>query len=296
MPECPEITILSQLLMSKLKGVNFEKLIVTSGKYLKKNLVGSNLIKNHKLENCDSKGKLLYMTLSNKKEKIYLISHLGLTGEWQFESNNNTRIKIITDKLTLYYNDPRNFGNIEIVSNHDHLKKKLDSLAPDVLKNDFDLQSLVKEYLSKSLSRKKQLIFKVLMKQNLKDGIVSGLGNYLTPEILYDAKISPFRTIGSLSSIEIKKLSKSIKYIVKLSYYNNNTGYMTNFGDFVNIHKLNIDNKIYPEYHENIKLNKTDKFNFKVYRQDKDPKGNKVDKDKTINKTRTTYWVKNIQK
>jgi len=299
MPECPEITILSQLLMYNFKGAIFEKMTVVSGKYLKKKLLGLNLLNQHKLTQCDSKGKLLCMTLTNKTGTIYILSHMGLTGEWQTEKTDNTRLKISTNKGTLYYNDPRNFGNVELTDDIKHLNKKLDSLAPDVLKTEFsdtEFKDMISDYLSKSSSRKNQMIFKVLMKQNLKDGIISGLGNYLTPEILYEAKISPFRTIGSLSNSELKKLSQAIKLIVKLSYYNNNTGYMTHFGDFTKIHKQKIDNKEYPEYHTDVKLKKTDQFKFKIYRQNKDPKGNKVSKDKTINKNRTTYWVSDVQK
>ena len=82
---------------------------------------------------------------------------------------------------------------------------------------------------------------------------------------------------------------------MKLSYYSNETGYMTSFGDFIQLHKERIDKGIYQNYQPSIKLDdKT--FEFKVYRKDKDPFGNDVDADKTIQKTRSTYWVKNVQK
>ena len=71
---------------------------------------------------------------------------------------------------------------------------------------------------------------------------------------------------------------------------------MTNFGKFIEIHKQKIDNGIYPDYHAEIKLSKTDKFKFSVYQQNKDPFGNMVEKNKEINKGRTTYWVPTIQK
>jgi len=71
---------------------------------------------------------------------------------------------------------------------------------------------------------------------------------------------------------------------------------MTNFGDFISAHKKGIDSGKYPDYHPDIKLISTDKFDFKVYRKSKDSLDNPVVGDKTINKNRTTYWVPNVQK
>ena len=175
----------------------------------------------------------------------------------------------------------------------------LDSTTfPYALKTDFtesDFKGYVNNFLKVSKARHNKYIFKALMSQDLKDGIVSGLGNYLTPEILYDCKISPFRPVGDLSDNDIKKLSKSIKKIIKLSYYNNVTGYMTAFGDFIHTHKERIDNGTYPTYHSNVKLKENEEFSFKVYRQKQDPNGHDVDPNKDLNPGRTTYWVPTVQ-
>jgi formamidopyrimidine-DNA glycosylase len=310
MPEGPEVTILSQYLLTKLKGRLVEKLEVLSGKYShKKPLENKDLLNGEnkfKIQNVESHGKLMWMTMKNTKnnDKLYLISHLGLTGEWGFSKGNNDRIKITIGnidnkkKYNLYYADDRNFGNIYIVDDIDDVRKKKDLLAPDALKTGMTLNefsNIIKKYISKSKTRKNQLIFRVLMNQTIKDGIVSGLGNYLTPEILYRAKISPFRKMDSLTEEDITELFKSMKYIIKLSYYNNTTGYMTNFGQFIKIHKEKINSGKYPVYHQDIKL-KEKEFVFSVYRKNNDPLGNAVEKDKTINKNRTVYWVPAVQK
>lgn len=308
MPEGPEVTILSQFLLTKLKGRIIENIEILSGKYKRNKIKNIDLLKNnkYKIKDIDTKGKLMWFKLKNIKDSkyIYMTSHLGLTGEWNFENNKNDRIKITIGnedndkKYTLYFNDDRNFGNIEIYDNVDEFNEKINELAPDALKTDFtddEFIDMVNKYLKVSSKRKDQLIFKVLMNQNKKDGIISGLGNYLAPEILYDAQISPYRKIGSLTKTELQKLSHSIKYLIKLSYYNNTTGYMTNFGDFIDKHKNGIITGKYPTYHSNIKLKNNEEFQFKVYRQDTDPFGNKVEKDKTINNGRTTHWVPKVQ-
>ena len=296
MPEGPEITLLSQYLSTKLKGRTFEKIVVFDNKYK-----SISLDTTYDITSVDSKGKLLWIILKNDTTIKYFTSHLGLTGEWSFSKSKNDKLRIIIGnktndkKYNLCYQDHRGFGKIEIISD---ITKRTSALADDALKTEFDdsdFVNMVGSFLKVSKKRQHQNIFKVLMKQTKKDGIVSGLGNYLTPEILYHCKISPFREIGSLNEKELKTLGYSIRYVIKLSYYNNTTGYMTNFGDFVKVHKERVDNGIYPEYHEAIKFEKNDKFEFKVYRQKKDPLGNPVDADKSINKTRTVYWVPNVQ-
>lgn len=305
MPECPEVTILSDYLKEELKNCSISMLEVLSGKYLNSKIMGNELLDGstrYDILNVESKGKILYMTLKYQNKTIYFVSHLGMAGEWSKNESNNDRIRLTYfqkngNMLKLCYIDPRNFGNVEILEKID-FTKRLNKLAPDVLKTEFTddyFLAIVNNFLKKSKKRSSQLIFKVLTKQNLSDGLFSGLGNYLIPEILYDAKLSPYRNIGSLTNDELLQLSKSIKYITKLSYYNNTTGYMKKFGNYSLKHKKGIDDGTYQNYHIDIILKNTDVFEFKIYQKKTDPFGNFVEKDKILNKGRTTHWVKNIQ-
>ena len=139
-------------------------------------------------------------------------------------------------------------------------------------------------------------IIKVLMNQDKSNGIGSGLGNYLCSEILYKSKLSPYRTLKSLTRKDIDNLCYSIKYIIKLSYYNNSTTYINSIPKkFIESHKTEIDNGKYPNYHSDIKFKKNQIFEFEIYGKKIDKLGNEIYPDKIINKGRTTYWVKNIQ-
>ena len=137
-------------------------------------------------------------------------------------------------------------------------------------------------------------IVKVLMNQNKSDGIGSGLGNYLVPEILYRCKISPYRTIGNLTNNEIMHLADVIKQVLRQCYIYNDTGYMADIKDFVKEHYDGVNKGKYPDYHSEIKILKNQKFMFYVYRQKVDPFGNKVIAEKILGK-RSTYWVPTIQ-
>lgn len=309
MPEGPEIVILSQFLSTKLRDRTLEKMDILSGKYSKKEMKNHELLDGkvlYTIKNVDSKGKLMWMVLENQdtKKNVYLTSNLGLTGFWGFTEGNADRLKFTihnegkTKKYFLYYEDDRNFGNIGIYSDPQDFYEKVDELAPDSLKEKYSVDDFVewyKSFLKKTKKRSEQNIALVLMKQKKDVGLVSGIGNYLMAEILYESKISPHRTIGSLSDEEIKNLGKAIQHLTKLSYYNNTTGYMTHFEDFIELHKERIDKGVYPDFHANVKLKKNEKFYFKVYRQKKDPYGNTVEADKSIQKTRSTYWTPNVQ-
>lgn len=310
MPEGPEVTLLAQFLNTKLQDRTLERMEILSGKYSKNAISNSDLLDGktmYTIKNIDSKGKQIWIVLEDKntKKHVYLLSHLGLTGFWGFNECPSDRLKFVihneddTKKYFLYYQDDRNFGNIEILTDAIKFQQKIDSLAPDSLKEQYTIDDFMKMYqkfLDKSKKRADQNITLTLMKQKKANGIVSGIGNYLVAEILYESKISPHRTVGSLSEDEIRELGKAIQHLTKLSYYNNSTGYMTHFDDFIELHRERVDKGIYPNFHSHVKLKKGEKFKFAVYRQKFDPLGNEVEADRDIQGTRTTYWVPKVQK
>lgn len=297
MPEGPEVIITTQYLKSKLLGKYILSLDVISGRYTHEKLKGKKLIENErwKIKKINSKGKFIWFELQNDlNDTIYLLNTLGLTGVWSFTSNNNSRVEITVvnskNKIyKLYYVDARNFGTIEITDDFQILKSKLDKLAPDVLKTNFDDDSLKKLIKKYAMKHKTINIVKILINQS---AIVSGIGNYLVAEILYDAKINPHRNLSNLTDPELFDLAKSIRKICKLAYYNNNTGYMKYYEKFMKTHSKKIISGTLPNYHPDIV---GDNFKFNVYQQKKDPLGNIVARDEII-KGRTIHWVPTLQK
>lgn len=301
MPEGPEIIITTQYLNTKLKKKKIESIKILSGRYTHEKLKGFDLLKNTPItiETIDSKGKFMWMKLiDNVGNTIYMLNTFGMTGRWSFHKDRNARIKFVIKsntntekKYDLYYIDTRNMGTLKFVTDKRILQKELDKLAPDVLKtvmDDDDLVREIKQYIARSKTDKN--LVKVLMDQK---AIVSGIGNYLVAEILYDAKLDPHRSIKSLSEYQLKNLAHSIRKIAKQSYYKNEVGYMDQFKLFMKTHVDRVDKGIFPNYHPDIKP--TESFQFKVYRKKKDPHGNDVETDELV-KNRKIHWVKNIQK
>ncbi|AYV83539.1 MAG: formamidopyrimidine-DNA glycosylase [Hyperionvirus sp.] len=304
MPEICEVALTAQYLLTKLKGRYITGMTVVAGKYTHLALPGGYLIEERaplKVMDIDSKGKMMWFVLKDKNGgDVFIINKFGLTGEWSFYDDKNDRIVFDVEgggkKYKLHYSDQRNFGLLYITDKRSVLDEKVEKLAPDLLKNDFSDEDFVRwvgEYLKVSARRKDVPIVSVLMKQDKKDGVGSGIGNYLSSEILYRAKISPLRKIGDLSRKELKRLAGVIRHVTKLCYMSNVTGYMKKLRRFMKTHAEKVKKGVYPNYHPEINVD-NEEFTFLTYGRDEDDLGNPVVSE-NIDGTRNTYWVPDVQ-
>ena len=268
MPEGPEVKTTVDFLKT-YEGKVLKKLTVLSGRYTKKHIDNINnpswrfpLL----LQNVECKGKFIYFSF---KDDVYFFNTLGMTGMWSNNISNHSRIKFEfkDDNTPLYYNDMRNFGTFKIVLRKKDLNIKLNSLGPDFLKDGF----LPETFYSLLKKKPNKTIAEFLMNQKN----VSGIGNYLKAECLYDAKISPHRFCAHISTDESNKLFHACRRIIQLSY---NTGGAT----IQNYRKPNGKKGLYSQ-------------RFAVYNQKTSPCGNEIIKEQTLDK-RTTHWVPAVQK
>lgn len=307
MPEIIEICVTSQFLSQELLNGKLQQIEILGGKYKRygsperTNEINSKCP--YEIKEISSKGKLMFIKLfdSINNETYYMTNSFGLEGRWSFTEVNHANVKLVVQKdnktINVYFVDHRNFGNISFLTPSE-FQTKLDSMGPDFLKEPFTEQEFhdrCKKFLILNKKSKPKKIVKVLMTQTAKDGLGSGLGNYLVPEILYRSKISPHTTINDIVDNQniIFELSKTIKYVLKLCYLTNETGYMIYIKDYLPIHKKMVLSGELPNYYPEIDI-KNNKFDFMVYRQKTDLDGNDVTREEII-KGRNTYWVKNIQ-
>ncbi len=308
MPEITEVLVTSHFLLTKIKNRYISKVDILSGRYTHQEIEGLSVFEKHlpaKIKNIDTKGKLLWFELENSlKEPVWLLCNFGLTGEWGFTKKNNARLKfkIINKdsdkKYNLYFLDDRNFGIIMFTNNRDIFNERINKLARDYIKESFtneEFYNAVKKFIEEKPRNKDKLLVKFLMDQNKGETVGSGIGNYIAAETMYEAKLSPYRTMGSLTKREIEKLNESIKKIIKISYLNNKIGYMERISDYIDRHKEQIKKGKFPNYLPEIKIKDNEEFEFRVYQQDIDKLGNKIQSDKIIT-GRTTYWVPSVQK
>ena len=260
MPEGPELYYLSQELKHKLKNQYFDNIVSNT----KSTVI---LPKKSKIKDIYSYGKNLIL----ETEDYILLVHLGITGWLQIEKPKIYKYILEFSKTTYYLNDRRRFSKLMLFENSTELEKYLEKFGVDILSPQFTL-----EYFENIIKSKKKLLCNLLLDQSY----FAGLGNYIKNDALYLSKIHPDKKSNNMSENQIKDLYQNILII---SYSN------------VFTHLENANLKI-PSKLKKYKPNKLYvPYNFFVYEQEYDKKGNKVIYLKN-HCGRRTFYVKSIQK
>lgn len=204
-------------------------------------LADFSLIKNCHLFDVERKGKLLRMILKTcsrclyekkehfrkhipKKEEeeltqpkeYHLYLHMGMSGRisspdnipsLESQSNNNyppdhTHLIIkVSDQVQVAFSDPRRFGGVGL--GHDSiLGRQWNQIAVDAMDPNLSLDALV---------GKSKGIKSLLLDQKY---ALSGVGNWIADEVLYQSKIHPNQTM--LSFDEVSQLKDRLKHILKI--------------------------------------------------------------------------------
>lgn len=118
---------------------------------------------------------------------------------------------VMNDNTCFYFGDMRRFGSWTISDQRSVLNKKLRTLGPDMLTSppipDQEFIRIFRTYNSDN-------ICKVLMGQKA----VSGIGNYMKAEVLYECRISPWANVSCLSDSTLIALHKAIREIARKAY------------------------------------------------------------------------------
>jgi formamidopyrimidine-DNA glycosylase len=115
----------------------------------------------------------------------------------------------LSKKIDLIYNDVRKFGFLKILKSKNIEKEShLSALGPEPISKSFNFK-----YFKKNIINKKKNIKNILMDQHF----VAGLGNIYVNEVLFLSGVHPKKSIKKISSIEIKKIIKNTKKILKKS-------------------------------------------------------------------------------
>tara|TARA_R110001592_G_scaffold192755_1_gene439595 strand:+ start:290 stop:1117 length:828 start_codon:yes stop_codon:yes gene_type:complete len=223
------------------------------------------------VEKIECKGKFIYWTFTNG----FIIFHtLGMSGTWRLQNKKPKYGKLSFERgdgKLAHYKDFRRFGTFKIFQPEcasEKLNHKLTKqLGPDIL-NDVVSWELWEERLRKVNHHN---ITKALMNQR----VVAGIGNYIKAEALYRAKISPHRTVESLSDKELYDLYETCLWVIKAAY---------------ETRSRTVKDYPLPDGSQG-----NFRFYFQVFGKRKDAMGNPVIRDKTLD-GRTTHWVREIQK
>jgi len=227
MPELPEVETTVKDLWKKILSRKIEDVWTDFPRMIKrpkdfKDFVKD--IKRRKIENIRRRGKNILIYLSGNKTLLIhqkLTGHL-LLGKWKKKGNIwqpppgplsekvNTYIHLLftfDDGQQLALSDLRKFAKAELL-NKDELKKELSSLGLEPLDKSFTLENF-----TEALSRARGKIKQVLMDQT----VIAGIGNIYSDEILWRAKVHPFKEISQLSEKELKNIYQAIRKTLPLA-------------------------------------------------------------------------------
>ena len=227
MPELPEVETIVRDLKKEVVGKTFSDIWVESTKIVKDYKRFKNELLFKKILDIKRRGKNILFFLSSGKILLIhqkLTGHL-LLGKWKRKNNKwvcdiegplkedpmNSFLRLILffkEGFQLALSDLRKFAIVEILTN-DELQKKLNSLGFEPLSKNFTFE-IFKNAIYKKREKK---IKEVLLDQK----IIAGIGNIYSNEILWDAKINPFKKVEVLKIEELKRIYNSMKKILKLA-------------------------------------------------------------------------------
>ncbi|KAL7618425.1 hypothetical protein Lser_V15G01279 [Lactuca serriola] len=113
----------------------------------------------------------------------------------------------LDDGLELSFTDKRRFAKVRLLQNPASAPP-ISELGPDAL-----LEPMTEEELFKSLSKKKIGIKALILDQSF----ISGVGNWIADEVLYQARIHPLQSAATISKEQCGALHKSLKEVIRHS-------------------------------------------------------------------------------
>lgn len=227
MPEGPELAYSRdklRLLLLDRRMVNF--LTTHKGRYARQSPKGmidflADCSKSKpSVDAVETKGKFMWWRFRfDDGASWYMHNTYGMSGAWQTTatkhtalalSYNNSGLIITRDIKHVYFNDPRHFGTVKFIREEDEHLRKLSTLGPCILSDNVTPELFAKRLLHKT----NRNICEALMDQSA----LSGIGNYLRAEILFDSRISPWRNVTQITAKEYEVLCASTARIAKKSY------------------------------------------------------------------------------
>lgn len=205
MPELPEVEVISNFLLDKIKNKQISSVIVNNWKLrvpITTNI--DTILEGRTLNDIRRRGKYMIWSVN---DNLAVIVHLGMSGKLiyaehkQSYSKHDHVIFFFFDNTSIIFNDPRRFGLVVVLNKEQQVK----------FFNDLGIEPLIPEfngdYLRKILKDRKTNIKSVLMNSKL----VVGIGNIYASESLFRACISPLRLAQDLTYGECERLAAEIK-------------------------------------------------------------------------------------
>jgi len=208
MPELPDVEHTRKNLERWMRGARFARVATTDSRIVrpKKPRTFVNELTGRTVERVERRGKWLRLTLDDGRR---LFIHLGMTGWFEHDETapRFERVRFELDRRgersSVVYVDSRRWGRM-IPATEDIETWK--GLGPDPLADSVDV-----ERLAARLSRRKgRTIKEALMDQT----ILAGVGNVLSTEALWKAKIDPRSRASAVSTSDLRAIARGLRWSI----------------------------------------------------------------------------------
>nr|XP_011467064.1 PREDICTED: formamidopyrimidine-DNA glycosylase isoform X2 [Fragaria vesca subsp. vesca] len=224
MPELPEVEAARRAIQDNCVGKKITKAIVADDSKVidgvsradfEASLLGKTIISAHR------KGKNMWLQLDSPPFPSFQFGMAGAvyikgvavtkykrsavkdTDEWP--SKYSKVFVQLDDGLEFSFTDKRRFAKVRLLKDPTSVPP-ISELGPDAL-----LEPMTVDVLFASLSKKKISIKALLLDQSF----ISGIGNWVADEVLYQARIHPEQSSATLSKECVEALHKSIKEVIE---------------------------------------------------------------------------------
>lgn len=235
MPELPEVETSRRIIEKYCKGRTVTGVVTREcgggprdgkydGKVMAEGLKEAQLVKvlkGRKLLKARRRGKQLWLELDGKGP--CLLMHLGMTGAINIKGGEGvTYIRMKKDtqwpprftKLLLQFSggkelafsDPRRFGKI-VLRDSPEEELPIFALAADPVNDTLPLKDFAGAFAASKLAVKALLLNQ--------ERVVSGVGNWVADEVLYQAQVHPAKLASELSAAEVKAVHAALLSVCK---------------------------------------------------------------------------------
>ncbi len=202
MPELPDLEVLKDFLNSKFAGKNIVETRLNEEKFLKTKYFPPKIFNKSILTKITRRGKILIFEASNG---FKLVMHPMTKGWIKLDEGDIFTFEFEQgEKIGIYEVNPANLLQLFIVRKPENLNI-LKSIGPEPFGEKFNA-----DYLSSKFEKFKGNIKKFITSQK----VVAGIGNAYADEILWDARINPFKMPGELEKSNFETIVKSAKSVL----------------------------------------------------------------------------------
>jgi formamidopyrimidine-DNA glycosylase len=209
-PELPEVEAQRKVVEKHLRGRTLVRVATVPDTIVYSGISSRQFaarLQGRKVQAVGRKGKHLWLELDRRPWPTF---HFGMGGHFEVYRDAARprfwKVELHTeDGVRLAMTNPRRLGRIRLL--YDPLSEPpLSLLGPDPLK---ELPSLAA--FAHRLAQRRGPIKAVLLDQKF----LAGIGNWIADEVLYQARISPFRLAPSLNEAEVARLRGKIRLVIE---------------------------------------------------------------------------------